>query len=131
MVASLGPELAPARLGMVLNSLSRSDLGEFCDCLTDAEDELDTDDHRTQAHTAYELAGSSHQPWAWGAPEEQPAADFAELQVTVVAHGRDAWCAVVAVPPLLSGGWPTNLGRQVLLAVAEAWRRAAPELRPA
>ena len=64
-------------------------------------------------------------------PRQQRPANFEELQVTVVAHGLDAWRAVVAVPPLLSGGWHTGLGRQFLLAVANAWRRAAPELLPA
>ncbi|GAA3578203.1 hypothetical protein GCM10022197_39490 [Microlunatus spumicola] len=127
VVASLGPELAPARLALVLNSLTRADLGEFCAHLADAEGELDTRDHRSEAVTAFELEPSRGRR----TEAEQRPADFEELQVTVVAHGLDAWRAVVAVPPLLSGGWPTGLGRQFLLAVANAWRRLAPELQPA
>lgn len=131
LVAALGPELAPARLALVLSSLSASDLGEFCACLADAEDALDTTDHRVQADAAFELDGTRVRRLGGTARHEQHSADFRELQVTVVAHGQDAWRAVVAVPPLLSGGWPTGLGRQFLLAVADAWRRSVPELRPA
>ena len=130
VVGSLGPELVPARLAMALNALTPSDLGEFCDCLAHAEDDLDTQDHRVEARSAFELDVSRSLMRAWSAPEEQRPADFSELRVTVVAHGQDTWRAVVAVPPLLSGGWPTGLGRQFLVAVANAWRRAFPEPRP-
>lgn len=127
VVNALGPELVPARLATALRALSPADLGGFCDRLADAEDELDTTEHRASAHTAFELDPSGVRLRAWTAGSEQRPAQFDELQATVVAHGLDAWRAVVAVPPLLSGGWPTGLGRQVLLAVADAVRRAFPE----
>lgn len=131
LVASLGPELAPGRLAMVLNALTPSDLGDFCDCLAYVEDQLDTHEHRAEARSAFELETSGTAVRGWSAPPEPRAVDFEELQLTVVAHGQDAWRAAVAVPPLLAGGWPTGLGRQLLLAVANACRRAFPEPQPA
>ena len=131
VVSALGPELVPARLATALGALSPADLGGFCDRLADAEDELDTTEHRASAHAAFELDTSGARLRAWTTPDDQRPADFGELQATVVAHGVDAWRAVVAVPPLLSGGWPTGLGRQVLLTVADAVRRAFPEPVPA
>src|SRR4051812_34465955 len=93
VVASLGPELAPARLAVVLDALSRTDLDGFCGHLADAEDELDTPDHRAQAQAAYEIDRHRTGLHAGTAPEEQQPVDFGDLQATVVAHGRDAWSA--------------------------------------
>lgn len=129
VVAALGPEFVPARLAMVLNSLTPADLDGFCVCLDKAEAKLDTTAHRAQASAAYEISrdedGNVEQA------SDERIAEFHDLQATVVAHGVDTWRAVVAVPLLLSGGWPTGLGRQFVAAVAEAVRRSFRTLQPA
>ena len=121
MVESLGPELRATRLAMVLGALSESELDGFCRCLGRMQNDLDTVDHHAHAQDAFE---SRRQETArpWTCPDSPCKANLGDLQMTVVAHGRDAWQAVVAAPALMSGGWPTGLGRQFLRTITDACR---------
>ncbi len=126
VVTSSGPALNVGRLVMVLNSLTPTELRAFCRWLEYIGSELDTPAHRGQAETAFELARTDVVR-SWAAPEQQCPAAFGELQATVVACGQDTWNAVVVGPMLLTGGWPTGLGRAFLLAVTQACQTAFPD----
>lgn len=124
LVESMGPALCTARLSMVLNRLQPAELDAFCRWLSEVDSQLDTEAHREYARHAYELARSGRRVQSWTAPVEECPADPAELRATVIACGRDAWRVVALAPELLTGGWPTGLGRAFLLTVASARRRS-------
>jgi hypothetical protein len=125
VVAAMGPALLPARMFMTLSALSWEERQAFCDHLRWAEEALATEPHDRSAATAWELlrpgpGGDDPEGTDAGRPERRVPAAAADLRLTVVAHGYDAWAAVVAVPTLLGGAWPTALGRSFSLTVAQA-----------
>ncbi|GAA3567208.1 hypothetical protein GCM10022197_24150 [Microlunatus spumicola] len=132
VVAAMGPELIPARMFMTLSALGWEERQAFCEHLRQVEDALTSDPHERSAATAWELlrpgpgrAGAEDHDDRGRAEQQERhrprlPAEAADLRLTVVAHGYDAWAAVVAVPTLLGGAWPTALGRSFSLTVAQA-----------
>ena len=119
LIARLGCDLQPARLAMALSSLSGHHFLAFGWHLRRAANQLDGPTHRYFASDAREhelpCAGPVETPY-----EERVVPGLREVQMTVVALGRDTWSAVVAVPVLLEASWPCALGRQVeALTVSE------------
>ena len=113
LIDRLGPDLNPARLTMALSTLAWDQVFSFRTTMTVMASALDSRSHQQHGLAAYEHAQDR--------PDADEAvaaplvlAEFAELTMTVVALGHDAWSAIVAVPGLLAGSWPTGLGRQLV-----------------
>lgn len=125
IVASLGPDLSIVRLALTLEPLRETDLETFCEWFDQSNRALATPAHLDQTSKAYvfayatNAASASTQPWV-GRP-----ADPADLRATIIACGPDAWRAAVANPELLSGNWPTTLGRALRLTISKACRAGA------
>jgi hypothetical protein len=120
LVGRMGPRLEVDELRAALGVLDVDELDAFCCWLDSRTAALGTTAHRAEAAYAFEIARVPGEDRSWSAPELACPVDFDELRATVVAHGRDAWAALVAEPALLPGGWPTGLGRQLREAVGEA-----------
>jgi hypothetical protein len=118
VVAGMGHELIPARLFATLSALSWSERQAFCDQLRRVEEALCTTPHERAAVTAWERVRDGRLDPS--APDERLPAEPGDVRMTVIAHGYDAWAAVVAVPTLLGGVWPTELGRAFACTVAQA-----------
>ena len=130
LVDRMGPRLDVDGLRDGLRVLDAAELDAFCCWLDSRTAALSTTAHRAEAAYAFEIARIPGQERPWSAPELACPVDFDELRATVVAHGRDAWAALVAEPTLLPGGWPTGLGRQLREAVGEALAATLLEAQP-
>lgn len=114
LISRMGPDLCPGRLTIAHGVLPEAQAAAFARQLERAAAELDTLAHRrfareAAAHALPDAESRFRRPVPLlGAPSMR------ELQHTVVALGRDAWAAVVAVPSLLAASWPVELGRHLL-----------------